>query len=165
MQSGLTGQATGTSDFVGRGDNAGRLVGNQRAGQLSTQGTGTDFGGFGNRGRGQNASNRFGNQQRSGTRQTTRVIRPRQKIAFSYPQRPAADIDRSLETRMTRLMQGTTRSGTVSVAVDAQGVATLSGTVDSPEAKRLAAIMVRLEPGVREVDNQLEVAEPAETQN
>lgn len=158
-QSGLTGQ-TGASDFVGRGDAAGRFVGDQRAAQQTQGAASRSFGGFGNRARTEGNA-RSGNQRqpRSGDRQATRVIRPRQKIAFSYPQRPAAEIDRLLQTRMNALVQDESRKGSVKVAVNDQGVATLTGTVDSAEAKRLAAIMARLEPGVRSVDNQLEVVQ------
>jgi osmotically-inducible protein OsmY len=45
------------------------------------------------------------------------------------------------------------------VVLDEQGAATLTGQVNSAETMRLAAIMVRLEPGVRSIKNELIVGE------
>jgi osmotically-inducible protein OsmY len=42
------------------------------------------------------------------------------------------------------------------------GVAVLQGTVPSAEASRLAANLLRLQPGVRSVDNQATVEATAE---
>jgi hypothetical protein len=45
----------------------------------------------------------------------------------------------------------------VSFALDASGVARLRGSVASEEARRLAEALVRLEPGVRQVENGLSI--------
>ena len=50
----------------------------------------------------------------------------------------------------------------LNVALNANGVATLQGTVPSAETARLAANLLRLQPGVRSVDNQATVAPAAE---
>ena len=50
----------------------------------------------------------------------------------------------------------------LNVALNANGVATLQGTVPSAEAARLAANLLRLQPGVRTVDNQATVDPAAE---
>ena len=47
----------------------------------------------------------------------------------------------------------------VNVEADESGRVLLKGTVDSEGARDLAAAIVRLEPGVRDVVNELEVAD------
>ena len=46
----------------------------------------------------------------------------------------------------------------VNVELTADGVAVLTGISPNTEASRLAANLVRLQPGVRKVNNQIEVA-------
>lgn len=50
----------------------------------------------------------------------------------------------------------------LNVTLNANGVAVLQGTVPSAEASRLAANLLRLQPGVRSVDNQATVEPAAE---
>lgn len=45
----------------------------------------------------------------------------------------------------------------VKVSMDDAGIATLAGTVSESAAKRLAANLIRLQPGVRQVVNRIEV--------
>ncbi len=87
------------------------------------------------------------------------MIRPRHEIAFAYPKRPTAQLNSTLNTRFNKvsLRQPSLRS--VTIVLDGQGAATLRGRVDSVETKRLAAIMVRLEPGVRSIKNELTVGD------
>lgn len=167
---GTTAGGTGTPGtqgaFVGRDDSAGRFVGDQRFGQQSAGGrTGSGLRQFGNRagaggttGQAFGDSNRFGN--RGGRNSTRRVIRPRQVIAFTYPKPPTSRINSSLGTRFRKVALRQPTLKNVSVVVDNEGNATLSGKVNSPEDRRLAAIMVRLEPGVRSIDNELTVSGP-----
>ena len=149
--------------FVGRDDNTGRFVGDQRLGQQSPGGQG---GGrqFGNRGNGNGGTGRaFGDFGQGGGRgnqgAARRIVRPRQEIAFTYSRPATKQISSAVNTRlkMVSLRQPTLRS--VLVVLDEQGAATLSGQVNSPETRRLAAIMVRLEPGVRSIKNELIVGE------
>ncbi|MFO1002000.1 MAG: BON domain-containing protein [Planctomycetaceae bacterium] len=46
----------------------------------------------------------------------------------------------------------------INVELTADGVAVLTGTSPSTETSRLAANLVRLQPGVRKVNNQIAVA-------
>jgi osmotically-inducible protein OsmY len=157
----LTGLQSGAQgDFVGRSDNSGRFVGDQRAGQQLQGAARSRLGGFGQRQ--QSSANEDRGRFEEGrpipnNRQTVRMIRPRQKIAFEFPERASTAIDQSLQRRMSQVAAVDAQGADISIVVDAQGVVVLTGTVGSAEAKRLAAIMARLEPGVREVDNRLEV--------
>jgi hypothetical protein len=170
---GLGGMQAGDSAFVGRDDTAGRFVGDQRVGQLTTPTADSrQFSNFGgNRGRGaaqagfQQNMGRFGAQQngnrsRSGVtgEAPRRVIRPRQEIAFPYPQHEAATVSTRLSTRFGQISSRQAELQGVSVEINAQGAAILTGTVATDEAEKLAGILARLEPGVRSVANQLTVA-------
>lgn len=163
-QLGGTNQAGTAAGFVGRNDSAGRFVGDQRVGQQSQQGNfgrgGPQSGNFGNR-TGGGTGRAFGDAQfgRAGgeNQRSRRVIRPRQEIAFTFPQRSNSAISDSLNTQFTRLSARDPRLQNVTVVIDAGGAATLRGEVDSLETSRLASIMARLEPGVRSVENELTV--------
>ncbi len=50
------------------------------------------------------------------------------------------------------------------IQVDQNGVVVLRGQVESEHARRLAENLVRLEPGVREVRNELQVARPGSSE-
>jgi len=135
--------------FVGRSDNAGRFVGNRQAGQQTG----------GNRSNSFNAlrrNNRGSNQNNSNNQQDERIpIRPRHKIAFHYNTLQTANVESTLSARIVRLP----RFSTVQLTLDANGKVTLNGTVSTTDDIKLAAAMVRLEPGVRHVVNELQVAE------
>jgi hypothetical protein len=148
--------------IVGRDDNAGRFVGDQRAQQLgqgATSNRSRTNQNSRNRNRNrQGANTRLGNNRNGSSEERTRsIIRPRQKIAFTYPVREAREVNLELSVRIARVSRLQNELNGVEVAVDDAGVATLNGVVDSPEQKRLAEIFVRLEPGVRSISNQLTV--------
>ena len=67
----------------------------------------------------------------------------------------------ALQTRFQRI--GLQRGGLSGVTLDADsgGVVTVRGVVDSPELLRLATNLVRLEPGVRAIRNELTVRSSA----
>jgi osmotically-inducible protein OsmY len=50
----------------------------------------------------------------------------------------------------------------INVSVSSAGVATLRGTADSDRQKKLAAIMLSLDPGVRKVENEISVRRTAD---
>jgi osmotically-inducible protein OsmY len=89
-------------------------------------------------------------------------IRPTQRIAFTYPQRSGSTIESTLETRFGRVSSRQSGLDGVSVSSEAEGVVVLTGEVDSEENKRLAAVLARLEPGVRSVRNELTVRPAAQ---
>jgi hypothetical protein len=74
------------------------------------------------------------------------------------PVMPEGDGFMTRDERLTDLM--TRRVSPTAVVRIENRRAVLEGTVDSPENRRLAEIMLRFEPGVDEVDNQLEIATP-----
>lgn len=150
-------QGAGTG-FVGRGDDGAFIGNNQRTGQQANRGNARRGGAnLGNRAAQRTGTN-FGNDQpnRNGTT-SQRVIRPRQKIAFDFPRRPGTTVSSDLNVRYQQLSSSQRSFSEVSVTVDAEGTATLVGSVDSAESARLAELMARLEPGVRNVQNELTI--------
>ncbi|MEX0793568.1 MAG: BON domain-containing protein [Pirellulaceae bacterium] len=90
--------------------------------------------------------NQFGGEQQK--RLPTRL-----RVSFSHPKVNASTANSSLRQRVELLsIPG------VSVAVEGQ-VATVRGTVGSEDQRRMVARFVSLEPGVIQVDNQLQVRE------
>jgi osmotically-inducible protein OsmY len=173
QQSGRTGtsnmgqQTAGTArqGLVGRADTAGRLVGSANAGQQNF-GTGSNALGqqFGTRSRGLNRqSNLFGGMgddafggSGNGTNANGyRVPIPQQKVAFEYRERPAPEVSQRISTQLDKVSQRLAIRG-IALSVD-EGTVTLRGSVKSEGDRRLAEQLVRLEPGVRQVVNELAV--------
>jgi hypothetical protein len=144
-------------NIVGLGDNAGGFVGDQRVEQLRQGGNSRDFG---NRSRGgdRNANGRSGADRAGRNSQRARAaIRPRQRVAFSYPVRGAAVVNVELTRQLYEIAKVRTELAGVAVMIDDSGLATITGMVDTPEQRRLAELLVRLEPGVRSVRNEMTV--------
>lgn len=155
---GELGQTIGTGPFIGRSDNLGNFVGNQFAGQGGSQLRG--FQGLQGlqRGGGNNANNRFGNQGA----EPRLTIRPTQRIAFEFDPATPTMASRRISERFDSLANRRPQLAGVTVTADDGGRIVLRGTVETEEARELAAALVRLEPGVREIVNELSVArEPA----
>jgi hypothetical protein len=169
--------------FVGQG-NANGFIGGQRnaaggqAGQGQRQGgmggqAGNPFAGLqgiggqgGNGGRGQNGRGNNNNNQGGGNNfgglgggaNSTRIIRPQHRVAFTY----IPVTTDAIESRLHTQIQESTASGGaalsgVTVNLDAEGKAILRGTVDSAETRDVVDALIRLEPGVRSVVNELTV--------
>ena len=143
--------------FVGRSDNSGRFVGNQTAGQQGGSRGQQQFGNFGgsraNQFNSRNTRNQFGGSS------SRRKIRARHVIGFSYKKRPKTMIQSSVTTRFSRLKRYPAISG-IAIAMNDSGVLTLRGDVESESARKLAANLARLEPGVRNIQNELTVTVP-----
>ncbi len=157
--------------FVGRSDNSGRFVGQSMAGQQtggatsagrggSTRRTGSNGGFGGNNGGfgggfGGQFGNQFGNQFGGAGTTAARVIRPQQRVAFEYNVPETAVVQETITTRFqslpTPLMRGLT------IAPEADGVFVLRGEVKSVAESKLAAAMLRQEPGVKTVRNELSI--------
>ena len=162
-----TGGTTGTG-FVGRSDNAGRFVGaatqETRGQQQQTQTQTRNFGGRGNFG-GFGGNNNFFNQLRNSgafgrtTSQNRGVFRPQQRIAFAYSKPSTAKVSTTITRRFTRMSTRRPEFAAIKFELDDAGIVTLRGVVDSESAKRLAASMTRLQPGVRTVRNELTIEE------
>ena len=99
-----------------------------------------------------------GNQQQSGT------IQPSLQLGFAPPTRAPEVVAERVESRMQTIANRPSRLGiakpelkNVDTAMSNDGVITLSGKVPTASARRLAENMVRLEPGVRKIVNELQV--------
>ena len=123
---------------------------------------------FGNNARGgrgaQNLSRLF---QQGGATQTRR-IRPSLRLGFVPPVRPAAAITRSVTRRFQKMSRSFSRlSDTrpqfsrVAISAQAGGLVTLRGEVPTEATKTLAENVLRMEPGVRAVRNELTVVAAA----
>ena len=154
----------GQGGFVGRSDTAGRFVGNVMAGQQTLQGTnvGGQFGGGQFGGRGQFSGGQFGQggqgfNQQGFNQQSRRVVRPQLRLAFEFSQPAATEVQTSLSTQFQRLESSRPELDNVQIQFGTDRVAVLRGEVASENDKKLAAMVARMEPGVRTVRNELTV--------
>jgi hypothetical protein len=179
--------ASGGSEFVGRGNTGftgNRLSSNSTTGGTSSVGgmggtgggatgrtgtTGSTFGrgggstnfarsgqnfgqnNFGGNGFGQGA---FGN----GSNVNQRTVRPQPRIAFTHQPRNATQVQTAVSGQLSNA--AALNVSNLNVTHDGAGQLTLRGSVASEDARRLAAAMARLEPGVRSVKNELVVQKP-----
>ncbi|MBL8814768.1 MAG: BON domain-containing protein [Planctomyces sp.] len=97
------------------------------------------------------------NGQQTGTpRRVSAPIR----IGFDFPSPSASPgMASSNAPSLDRFFGANPELSEISVAVSPQGIAILTGAARSTETRRLAANLIRLQPGVRKVENQIEVAE------
>lgn len=109
-------------------------------------------------------TNRLGRQFSGGT-SSRAMIRPSLRLGFSAVTRPATAVNNSigrrlqkLSGRLSQLTETRPAFAGVSVAVADGGTVVLTGSVDSASARRLAENLTRMEPGVRTVKNELQVA-------
>jgi hypothetical protein len=95
--------------------------------------------------------------QNQGDNQPTRTVRPRLVVAFSTPIASGSAMTARLSTRMQKIQ----KAGFEGVTVEVDGrTAILRGEVASEEARRMAKLIVKLEPGIRTVQNELVVVSP-----
>lgn len=159
---GLLGSSTTQNGMLGAAQQGATQGGMNRNGQGMNQGNRNQ--GNRNQNRGANRGNNQQQQQfaNQGSNQrgngSQRTIRPQLRVAFDSP-RPKSEMTvKKLNTRFDGLSKKEGLSG-VSVAVN-DGKVTLRGQVNSEESRKLAGMLVALEPGVRSVQNDLTVAEP-----
>ena len=149
---------TANSGFIGR--NSGTFAGNSRAGQTGLGGVGAGAARNFNR-TGNSSANELRNRDlaNGGRERTTSQIRPRQKVAFDYNAKAPATVAATAAVRLDRVtLKNPSLKGVVVAVEDNQIV--LRGKVKTTEQSRLAENLVRLEPGVRSVRNELEVEQP-----
>ncbi len=111
--------------------------------------------------------------KRSGRYSTTRAFgfnsanlgtfRPQLRLGFTV-RRPVEVTQTAavLRTRLKAMSAVGVQLKGIDIQVTPEGVVVLSGQVESESAKRLAENLVRLEPGVRHVENHLQVRSLAE---
>lgn len=147
---GSLGATVGTSGFVGRGDTAGRFIGSQNAAQQRITGGAQQFSQL------QNLNNRnVGNNSNNAPKQ---LMRPRMQLGFELPAIESGTLNATLTSRLTALPALETRAHGVSMAVDEAGLVTLTGTVANEDDRRMMEILTRMEPGIRDVKNDLTIA-------
>ncbi|MEZ6057013.1 MAG: BON domain-containing protein [Planctomycetaceae bacterium] len=128
--------------FIGRGD-ATQFIGNRAAGQQTVNAGGTTrFSGGG-----------VGAQQSGQVQTRANMMRVQQRLAFRSQPIIAANLQLTLETQFSAL---SSRFPSVGIEVDAEGLTTLTGEVETEDDRKLAEAIARLEPGVRKVVNQLQ---------
>lgn len=146
------------SGFVGN-QNQGRVVGNQFAAQqsLTTGPSGRNSFGSGRGGR-NSGRGRTSTRRQPARNSRSAQIRPRFRVAFSLRPRTVSAVQASLDARFTEVVLQRQSLKAVSVAVGLKGELTLRGQVPDDSARRLAVNLVRMEPGVRKVVNEITIA-------
>jgi BON domain len=171
-QSGFGGQGQGqggAGNFIGTNQNPNQFLGRTAMGQTNGQGM-------------NGGMNQFGAGSRSGARGATRgnqnafqamnggstggnnsnlhpPIRPRLRVAFDAPIPDSDELQSTLETRLTRMSIKNPKFNSIMIAMNPKGEVVLRGKVDSESDSKLAANLMRLEPGVRSVRNELSFPE------
>lgn len=148
----VPGQSTAVSNaaqsFIGENATQGFVGGATQA--TSQQGNRRQFQAIQNNLTQQNASQQTG---------TPREIRTTLRVGFVFPTAPQSQITGRLASAnvasLSRFVSSRPELAGVSVALQPDGVAVLTGTVPSTETSRLAANLIRLQPGIRKVDNQI----------
>ena len=90
-----------------------------------------------------------------------RMYEPRLRVDFGFAPRPTAEVSTELTRRLESCL---TPGGTGSIEVSKEGAtASLRGEVASERDRRLARLLLLLEPGISTVENQLIVRPPRST--
>ncbi|TWU07109.1 BON domain protein [Symmachiella macrocystis] len=148
-----------SQSFVGVDPNASQANGNARN-RNTTRNRNTNRGnanrGNANRGLGGNQNYQRGNQ---GSNNRRRAIRPQQRVNFAFPERPKTEVVTALRSQFAAHAERYPTLANITV-LEEDGRIELFGEVDSPEKSRLAAMIVRMEPGVKQVVNHLTVQSP-----
>ena len=138
--------------FVGSNSSQAFVGGARQA--TNQQATNRQFGAFQNT---QNTSNTQSSQTG-----TPRSIRTTIRISFAAPSGTFAQQTGALaysnSVQLTQFSSNRPELSGINVELTADGVAVLTGTSPSIDTSRLAANLVRLQPGVRKVNNQIAVA-------
>ena len=119
---------------------------------------------FGMQGSGRTGMNQFGNRQglnqfggnMLGGNMANRELPTALRATFDYPKPPGDKLTTALTQRLSQTKALRTQSPVTVVAQN--GTVTLRGTVASEHARAVAERLVRLEPGVWKVNNELVVA-------
>lgn len=114
--------------------------------------------------------NRTNQNRNAGNTQGTRTIRPSLRLGFTPKPRPTKDLQESLgkrlkalSTRVPSLASGRPEYASVKFDFSKQGEIVLSGSVPNEDASSLLANILRMEPGVSSVRNDLKIAKAEES--
>lgn len=150
----VPGQATtasnATDTFIGSNATTGFVGGASQAG--NQQGTNRQFQAL------QNNLSQQGTSQQSGT---VREIRSTLRVAFAFPSATQLQMNGSLANAniasLRRFSPIRPELEGIEVALSSSGIAVLTGSAPNVETRRLAANLIRLQPGIRKVENQIVV--------
>lgn len=81
-----------------------------------------------------------------------------QRVSFVHPAPATVQVTQQIATQLDRIALRRPEFQQVGVGLEADGTAVLTGSVPTQQAARLAESLLRLEPGVRAVRNELTVA-------
>lgn len=154
--------ATGaTQGMVGR--NSGAFAGNSQANQTGANGRGNTGAtrNFNNTGSNRQNFNNNNNNQSTRNERNTSNIRPLQKVAFDYDAKSPTVAAANLTTRLARIGKRNPALNGVILKVDGEQVV-LTGRVKNEDQHRLAINVLRQEPGIRGIRDELEL-EPGPT--
>ena len=84
--------------------------------------------------------------------------------AFAHPAVSGSEVQARLETRFNAAMVKRLDATELHFQIDSNGLLTLTGEVRSEDAKEMAEMVARMEPGVRDVRNELSVASTSAAQ-
>ena len=139
-----------TDTFIGSNATTGFVGGSSQAG--NQQGTNRQFQAL------QNNTSQQSTSQQSGT---VREIRSTLRVGFAFPSASQSQINGSLASAniasLSRFLPIRPELAGIDVALNSNGIAILTGSAPTVETRRLAANLIRLQPGVRKVDNQIVV--------
>ncbi|REJ95885.1 MAG: BON domain-containing protein [Planctomycetota bacterium] len=145
----------GQGSFVGQGNTAQGFVGSRQAGTQTQGASNRNFSASGFSGG--DDFNQFNQQQGQGP-SSRRRIQPQYRIAFERPPLATSEVNDRVQQSLSRLSETHPAFDGIDVAVDEAGTVGLRGTVQSDDVRRLVEAIVRLEPGVRDVQNELDIA-------
>ncbi len=140
-QSSFTGRSNTSNQFIGAQGSSGRGMGsNSQFSLLQGLVNNENF----------NANNANNTPAQS--------LTPQLKLGFVYTTLPAAELQTIVQTRLVALPALGARTAGVSATVDAEGMVVLSGIVVTEDDRLLMETLVRMEPGVRDVRNELKTS-------
>jgi osmotically-inducible protein OsmY len=146
--------ATGTTGTTGRNGTMRNQGGNQNARNFAQRNQGR-----GNNGRNGNSFNNGNFNGNNGAAATQRTIQyqPRQQVDFTYRSPAPAAVQGAVNERLSGMALNAAALRNIDVSIDDNRLVTLRGEVADDRAKRMAEIVARMEPGVRDVKNELTV--------
>lgn len=154
---GMGGQQGG--NFIGSNANQNQFLGRNVQGQQGGMGMNAmnQFGG--NRGGGRNNANNINtmNSMFGGANNANShpVIRPRQKVAFDYPVPKGDALQTKLQNHLVKVSLRNPTLSNVMLTTNGGGEIVMRGAVSTEAQARLAENLLRLEPGVRTIRNEL----------
>jgi len=151
----VPGESTATSSnasesFIGSSATTGFIGGASQAG--NQQNTNRQFQAL------QNNQSQQSTSQQSGT---AREVRTTLRVSFAFPSATQMQMNGSLVNpniaSLRRFSPIRPELAGIEVALNSNGIAVLSGSAPTVETRRLAANLIRLQPGIRKVENQIVV--------